>query len=75
MSSCASSRTIFINGFGFIEGFTCDGTVQPWSAEVFGDNGIFKGGKALTVTFAFACGQFFCGEGFDERVAAEGWKR
>jgi hypothetical protein len=59
---------IFISGFGFIGGFTCDGTAQPWSVEVFGDNGIFKGGKALTVTFAFACGQFFCGESFEERV-------
>ena len=59
---------IFIDGFGFIEGFTCDGTTQTWSAEVFGQNGIFKGGKALTVTFAFACGQFLCGESFDERV-------
>lgn len=59
---------IFIDGFGFIEGFVCDGTTQPWSAEVFGQNGIFKGGKALTVTFAVACGQFLCGEGFDERV-------
>ena len=59
---------IFINGFGFIEGFTCDGSTESWSAEVFGDNGIFKGGKALTVSFAFACGEFFCGESFDERI-------
>jgi hypothetical protein len=58
----------FIDGFGFIEGFTCDGTTQPWSAEVFGQNGIFKGGKALTVSFALACGTFQCGEGFEERV-------
>ena len=59
---------IRINGFGFIEGFACDGTTQPWSADVFGDNGIFKGGKALTVSFGVACGEFLCGEGFDERV-------
>jgi hypothetical protein len=57
-----------INGFGFIEGFACDGTTQPWSAEVFGENGIFKGGKAATVSFAFACGIFECGVGFDESV-------
>ena len=67
---------IFIDGFGFIEGFTCDGTAQRWSAEVFGQNGIFKGGKAATVSFAFACGQFFCGEGFEERVVQlKGGKR
>ncbi len=59
---------IKINGFGFIEGFTCDGTTQAWSADVFADNGIFKGGKALSVSFAIACGEFLCGEGFDERV-------
>jgi hypothetical protein len=57
-----------IDGFGSIEGFTCDGTTQPWSAEIFGSNGIFKGGKALTVSFAFACGPFLCGEDFDEVV-------
>jgi hypothetical protein len=58
----------FIDGFGFIEGFTCDGTTQPWSVEVFAFNGIFKGGKALTVTFAVACGTFLCGVDFVERV-------
>lgn len=58
----------FIDGFGGIEGFECDGTSQAWSAEVFAFNGIFKGGKALTATFAFACGEFLCGEGFEERV-------
>jgi hypothetical protein len=59
---------IFIDGGGFIEGFACDGSTQPWSAEVFGFNGKFKGGKALTATFAFACGTFLCGDGFQERV-------
>jgi len=58
----------FIDGSGFIEGFACDGTTQAWSAEVFGSNGIFKGGKALAVSFAFACGTFLCGDGFAERV-------
>ncbi|MFL5643912.1 MAG: DUF6299 family protein [Chloroflexota bacterium] len=58
----------FIDGFGSIEGFVCDGSTQRWSAEVFGQNGIFKGGKALSVSFGVACGQFFCGEGFVERV-------
>lgn len=58
----------FVDGFGFIEGFTCDGTTQPWSAEVFGANGVFKGGKALSVSFAVACGQFLCGVDFEEHV-------
>lgn len=58
----------YIDGYGFIEGFACDGNTQAWSAEVFGSNGIFKGGKALAVSFAFACGTFQCGDGFAERV-------
>ena len=64
-----------INGYGFIEGFTCDGTTQPWSADVFGDNGIFKGGKALSVSFGVACGEFLCGEGFDEKIVQLKGKR
>lgn len=64
-----------ISGYGFIEGFTCDGTTQAWSADVFGDNGIFKGGKALSVSFGVACGEFLCGEGFDERIVQLKGKR
>jgi hypothetical protein len=59
---------IFLDGFGSIEGFTCDGTTQAWSAEIFPFNGTFKGGKALTVSFAVACGTFLCGIDFQERV-------
>lgn len=58
----------FVDGYGFIEGFTCDGTTQEWSAEVFGFNGTFKGGKALSVAFAVACGEFLCGVDFEEHV-------
>ena len=59
---------LFIDGEGFIEGFTCDGTTQAWAVEVFGFNGVFKGGRTATVTFAVACGIFECGVGFDESV-------
>lgn len=57
-----------ISGFGgiFSEGPVCDGTAQPWSVEVFGQTGKFKGGRAVAVTFAFACGSFDCG--FDEET-------
>ena len=61
---------LFIDGEGFIEGFTCDGTAQPWSVDIFPFNGVFKGGKTATVTFAVACGEFLCGEGFDESVVS-----
>ena len=56
---------VIINGFGFAE-FTCDGTTQPWSAEVFGDNGLFRGGRAASVTFAVACGVVECGADVEE---------
>jgi hypothetical protein len=59
---------LFIDGAGSIEGFACNGTTQAWDAEIFPFNGIFKGGRAATVTFALACGPFQCGEGFDESV-------
>lgn len=59
---------LFIDGYGFIEGFACDGTAQPWSVEIFPFNGIFKGGRALALTFAAACGVFECGIGFEESI-------
>jgi hypothetical protein len=56
-----------IHGFGF-SGAVCDGTVQTWTAEVLPENGTFAGGKAATITVAFACGAFQCGIGYDERT-------
>jgi hypothetical protein len=54
-----------INGFGSID-FACDGNTQAWSVEVFAENGLFRGGHAATITFAFACNPIFCGEAFEE---------
>jgi hypothetical protein len=54
-----------INGFGFTS-FTCDGTTHTWSAEIFTNNGVFKGGKAASVTIALACGLQGCAEDFEE---------
>jgi len=57
-----------INGSGGIDA-VCTGTPQVWSVEVFPFNATkFSGGKAVSVTFAFACGNFSCGEDFDERT-------
>ena len=47
---------------------TCDGTPRTWGADVFPDSGKFAGGKALTVSFSFACGAFECTEGFNEQT-------
>ena len=58
LSQQVGRRTIA--GFGFA-GLECDGTEQPWSVDVFADNGLFRGGRAAAVTIAFGCG-FFCNE-------------
>jgi hypothetical protein len=54
-------------GYGAILA-TCDGTDQPWSVEIFGENGKFAGGKAASLTFAIACGAFDCGFDYEERT-------
>lgn len=56
---------LLIRGFGFTD-VTCDGTTRTWTVEVFGDNGVFKGGRAASATFAVACGLAFCSEYFNE---------
>ena len=48
--------------------FACDGTTQPWAAEVSSANGKFAGGKAAVSVFAFACGLGGCTEGSAERI-------
>jgi hypothetical protein len=57
--------SIFGSGEFFDFG-TCDGVPHTWAADVFPQNGKFKGGKAMTVTFAFSCGAFECADGFVE---------
>jgi hypothetical protein len=54
-----------VRGFGFTE-FVCDGTTQAWSAEVFADTGLFKGGRAASVVFAVSCNAFACTEDVEE---------
>lgn len=56
---------VVISGFGITD-FPCDGATHEWSVEVFGQNGLFKGGKAAAVTVAFACSVFDCGTAFIE---------
>ena len=47
---------------------TCDGTATPWSLQIIADNGLFRGGKAATITFAIACGVLECGQDLEERT-------
>lgn len=44
---------LIVRGFGkaFIE--NCDGVI-PWNMTVFGENGLFVGGKVQVSSFAFA---------------------
>jgi hypothetical protein len=55
-----------IIGWGYAEVDCADGTTQTWSMPVYSDTGIFKGGKAATVNFAYACGAFACGSDYEE---------
>jgi hypothetical protein len=65
---------MLIRGFGGTE-VTCDDTTRPWEIEVIGDNGLFKGGKAVSATFSAACGLAFCSEYFaEDRIQLSGRK-
>ena len=61
-------RFAILGSGGFFDFGTCDGTSHTWSADVFPQNGKFKGGKTLTLNFAQSCGLFECGFGFAERT-------
>jgi hypothetical protein len=67
-----ASQTVgrfIITGFGeFFDFGTCDGVSRNWAADVFGQNGKFGGGKAMTVSLAVACGAFECATGFNEQT-------
>ncbi|MEX0709691.1 MAG: hypothetical protein WD116_00630 [Chloroflexota bacterium] len=59
--------TVLGSGYLAPEAFACDGTPQPWSIEISGITGKFKGGRASVEAFAYACGEFDCGFDSDER--------
>lgn len=61
-------RFAVLGYFEIFETGTCDGTAHSWSAVAYPENGKFAGGKAATVTIAFACGAFDCAEGYTERT-------
>lgn len=52
---------VIIHGY-FFSDLVCDGDTHPWSAEVSGENGLFKGGNATVTANAFACNPFSCGD-------------
>jgi hypothetical protein len=57
-----------ILGFFYTElGFACDGESHAWEAYAIGENGVFRGGKSATVSFAFGCTDL-CNEGYAEAV-------
>lgn len=56
-----------IVGYFFVYPLECDGATHTWSAQVTSDNGLFRGGKAASVTFGFACGAMDCAMGYAEQ--------
>jgi hypothetical protein len=44
----------------------CDGAAHPWSVVITPFSGQFRGGKAASVSIAFACGAFECSSDFQE---------
>ena len=64
-----------IRGYGYAE-LECDGTTRPWSVDITGDNGLFKGGKTASVTMGYACGDYDCNVSFlESTVQLKGSKR
>ena len=57
-----------ITGYFFLYPLECDGASHRWSAQVVSDNGLFRGGKAASVAFGFACGVFDCSDGYSEQT-------
>jgi hypothetical protein len=49
-----------ISGFFFDNPLVCDGSVHTWAAVAFSDTALFAGGKAASVSVAFACGLVEC---------------
>ena len=56
-----------IKGYSYQE-IACNGETVPWSATVVGETGLFKGGKAMTVTVGYGCGDYDCSINFVESV-------
>ncbi len=56
-----------IRGSFFVDAGPCDGTLKKWAGTVYPDSGKFAGGKGAAVVFTFACGPFFCSDGFAEQ--------
>lgn len=66
---------LIIRGYAF-DMIECDGASRPWTVVVSGENGLFKGGKAASVSIAYACGAFMCSDQFVEStVQLKGAKR
>ena len=57
-----------IVGDFFTEEFMCDGAPHQWTAYATSNNGYFAGGKAASVTMAFACNFWQCADGYVERT-------
>jgi hypothetical protein len=57
-----------LSGDFFVYPLECDGATHGWSAVVSAYNGLFKGGKAASINFGFACGLLTCADGYTEQT-------
>lgn len=60
-------RVATVQGWGFAD-IGCTGAAEKWSAQIRPQSGKFAGGKAASVTFAYACGPFECAESYTEHI-------
>lgn len=61
-------RTTVTAMFSLSDSGTCDGTAHTWSASAVPADGAFVGGRASSLTFAFACGDLECASDLESRT-------
>lgn len=60
---------LIISGFRYrVFPAICDGTPQPWTLTIRGQNGRFGGGRATISAEVFVCGPLQCAEDFAEQT-------
>ena len=61
-------RGSVLAGGSFFATDMCDGEPHAWTIDLNPENGRFAGGKTITVTFLFSCGEVLCTDGFFEQT-------
>ena len=61
-------RLLISSSFFSGQSIPCDGATYPWRAFAPPTNGLFSGGKALTVTTSFGCNNFGCNSAYAQAI-------